>query len=110
MQRVEDLAKVSPHRQAMPVVLAVPGHDYWPLPWYLRKFENWQPMADLTGIDSSHPPPGVIVTGAGPEADASGAWLSERYTVVDFFELRPSVVLPVYVENGLWAAFLETRK
>ena len=109
MQRVHDLAKTSPHKQSLPITLAIPGHDYWPLPWYLRQFPNWHPTDTLTGLDTSQPP-AVIVTARQADDDATNTWLAERYTVVDFFELRPAVVLPIYVENQLWQAYLETRK
>jgi predicted membrane-bound mannosyltransferase len=108
---VENLAKVSPQRQSLPIVLAVPGHDYWPLPWYLRTFPNWVPTDDLSDVDVSGRPPAVIVALRGADEEgAQNAWLDERYTMADFFELRPSVILPIYVENGLWQAYIETRK
>ena len=108
---VEALAKASPQKQSLPIVLAIPGHDYWPLPWYLRKFPNWIPTDDLSKIDVATTKPAVIVTARGADEESTGnAWLAERFTVVDFFELRPSVLLPIYVENGLWQAYLETRK
>ncbi|MFA6242714.1 MAG: flippase activity-associated protein Agl23, partial [Candidatus Hydrogenedentales bacterium] len=38
--RVEDIAKVSPEGRGLLVRVIAPDGDYWPLPWYLRKFSK----------------------------------------------------------------------
>src|SRR5207302_666776 len=38
--KLNDLARVSPQGQQMLVKVMAPDSDYWPLPWYLRGFDQ----------------------------------------------------------------------
>lgn len=37
---LDSLAAVSPDGYNIPIQIIIPGNDYWPLPWYLRRFRQ----------------------------------------------------------------------
>jgi predicted membrane-bound mannosyltransferase len=81
--------------------IIVPGSDYWPLPWYLRRFTSvgyWSEPPD-------EPDAAMIVTTPALEADLDAA-LSNSYRK-EYFGLRPDVLLLTYIRADLWEKFLE---
>ena len=100
VERVEALARVHPEGGRMFVQVAAPESDYGPLPWYLRDLEQvaWsaevpeQPSAPVLILSSEfHVPP-----------DALGA-----YRMTGYYQLRPLVFFELYVQPGLWTAWLD---
>ncbi len=80
-----------------------PESDYWPLPWYLRRFHHvgwWSSLPDQTLA------PVMIVS------TKLGADLEEKKThrMVGRFELRPQTFLELYVRADLWRAYLDAAK
>jgi len=103
VERLEDLAAVHPDGRDLVVKVVAPGADYWPLPWYLRRFPRVGYWTDLPeNVDAD-----VIVAAVDLE-DALGAKLEDGY-LQEYFGLRPEVLLTVYIRAGLWAVFMETR-
>jgi predicted membrane-bound mannosyltransferase len=110
-RQVEALAEVSPIGHQMRVNVIAPEGDYWPLPWYFRKFDRvgwWNKFPE----DPFAP---VMVVSAKLHAA-----LDEKKThlMIGYFEVRPDRVpsaesnLPgtffeLYVELSLWRAYLE---
>jgi hypothetical protein len=98
----------------MHIQVVCPGNDYWPLPWYLRRFTavGWH-----NSMPEGDPAPVIILK---PELEAA---LIERLyekpppgkrtLYVDFLqsmpegtvELRPNVFLRAYVRADLWEKF-----
>jgi len=99
VQQVEALAKVCPQGRQMPVKVMAPESDYWPLPWYLRRFERigWW---DRVPPDPFAP---VMIVSAGLQAA-----LDEKQThlMVGYFALRPGVFFELYVNLDLWRGYL----
>jgi uncharacterized protein (TIGR03663 family) len=103
VERVEDLAEVSPEGRGMHVEVAVPGSDYWPLPWYLRDFPR-------VGYRETPPPSldtPLIITSPSLEKEVDQR-LEEGY-FKEYFGLRPDVLLTVYIRQSLWDSFIQTR-
>lgn len=77
----------------------VPESDYWPLPWYLRSFHH------VGWWDSLPPDPyaPVMIVSSKFEARLDN---SKTHLMVGYFELRPQVFFELYVELGLWRAYL----
>ncbi len=104
LELVDELKRVHPDGEGMPIQVAVPGSDYWPLPWYLRRYRaaGWW--------DSMPPPPyaSVVVTAVKLDA-ALDAKTAQAWRPAGMFELRPRYFVEVYVEAGLWARFLAAR-
>jgi uncharacterized protein (TIGR03663 family) len=103
-ERVEALAQVSPKGHDMTVKVVMPGGDYWPLPWYLRKFSHvgyWDTLP-------ADPDADLIITAREfqPQLDAA---LKSAYQV-DMFGLRPDVLLVVYTRAPLWNAYMAPRR
>ena len=102
-ERVEDIAKVAPEGHSLLVKVMMPGGDYWPLPWYLRKFDHvgyWQDVP-------ADPDADLIITSREfqPAVDAA---LKNKYQV-EYYGLRPNIILVVYIRQDLWDAFMRSR-
>jgi len=79
------------------------GGDCWPLPWYLRQFDNVGYWQEVTG-DPLAP---IVIASAKSDLklDAQGT-----HVMVGYFALRPQVFLELYVERTLWENFLKKEK
>jgi len=98
--KIEKFAQASPKGSALLLKIIALEGDYWPLPWYLRKFQNtgWyealpqDPFAD------------VMVVSAKLHAELDE---KQRHLMIGIFQLRPQVFLECYVEKSLWIRYLE---
>jgi len=101
--KVEALAKIAPPGHAMVVKVMSPDSDYWPLPWYLRKFKHvgWW---DKIPADPYAP---VMIVSSHLNA-AFDEKSDRRWLMVGLFEMRPGAFLELYVESGLWRKYVET--
>ncbi|HTL58169.1 MAG TPA: flippase activity-associated protein Agl23 [Candidatus Limnocylindrales bacterium] len=102
VSKVDALATVSSDSTSMLIKVMAPDQDYWPLPWYLRRFERvgWW---DRVPEDPFAP---VMIVSAGLHArlDEKGTHL-----MVGYFQLRPEVFFELYVEKALWSTWLAKR-
>jgi uncharacterized protein (TIGR03663 family) len=102
------VAQGRPRPEAATIHVVTP-ENYWPLPWYLRKFENvgWShevPPDPAVGLDAD-----MIITS--PEIQYwVDARLREKYARPGFYGLRPGVLLMLYVREDLWSSFLARQK
>jgi uncharacterized protein (TIGR03663 family) len=99
-ERVESLAAVHPQGHGMVIKVMSPESDYWPLPWYLRRFPNvgwWDELAE-------EPFAPVMIVSA-----TFNAALDEPQTHLmhGYFALRPQTFFEMYVERDLWRAYIE---
>jgi uncharacterized protein (TIGR03663 family) len=100
VRQVEALAKVSPLGHEMRVNVIAPEGDYWPLPWYLRKFDRvgwWEKLPD-------DPFASVMIVSAKFHA---GLDEKKTHVMIGYFELRPGAFFELYVELPLWRTYLE---
>lgn len=102
VERVQAIAKASPYGNHLLLKVMAPEDDYWPLPWYLRAFDQvgWY---GKTPVDPLAP---IIIAST---RFSSGLEEQKTHTMIGFFELRPQVFLQVYVEAGLWKSYLANR-
>jgi predicted membrane-bound mannosyltransferase len=102
--RIEDITAVADESYALHINIIRPDGDYWPLPWYLRKYTKvgwWRGMPD-------HPDAAIIL--ASPELhDLLQERLKDDY-MVEFHALRPGFLLHAYIRRDLWNAFMQTRQ
>jgi hypothetical protein len=99
VQQVEGLAAVDSRGHNLVVKVMSPDGDYWPLPWYLRRFERigwWDHLPD----DPYAP---IMIVSAKLRAA-----LDEKKThlMVGYFQLRPQLFLELYVQMDLWQEWL----
>jgi uncharacterized protein (TIGR03663 family) len=99
VQQVEALAAVAPQGQQMLIKVMAPESDYWPLPWYLRRFNH------VGWWDQVPPDPYAPVMIVASKFQAN---LDEKRTHImrHEFALRPGVLLELYFELELWKAYL----
>jgi predicted membrane-bound mannosyltransferase len=98
---LDQLRKAAPEGNRL--LIKVVWHDpyYWPLPWYLRQFENvgyWTQMPD----DPTAP---VVVSSPRLEAVLSER-LDPTHLMIDYYGVRPNVLAQVWVRMDLWEAHL----
>jgi uncharacterized protein (TIGR03663 family) len=104
VKRMNELAAVYPGGYDTLMIQAMaPGSDYWPLPWYLRRFEIKGFYGELWP-----PPYGPVVIAGEAYTEELDQRLGDAY-VRESHGLRPDVLLSVYIERGLWEKFLKTR-
>ena len=107
-KKMNELAEISPKGYDMLIQIIIPQRDYWPLPWYLRKFTHigyWEGMPD------SKKAADVYITNPALEGEL-GDYLytaipfEERTLYLPLFEkpvyLRPAVELRLFVRKSLW--------
>jgi uncharacterized protein (TIGR03663 family) len=115
VKRIEEMARVHPDGYKMHIQVICPGKDYWPLPWYLRRFEydtiDWWESVDNSGASA----PLIICS---PEVEAALTNklyaltpLEQRQMYMFLFDepyymwLRPKVKLQGFVRKDLWDAY-----
>lgn len=107
-QAVRQAAAAHPDGKEMFVLVVAPGHDYWPLPWYLRDFER---VAYTDNVDWNLPNPPLAVG----HADVKQALLRKFYESPppgqrelyvplfdEYIELRPAVEWRGVLARSLW--------
>jgi predicted membrane-bound mannosyltransferase len=119
VQRVEEMAGAlekmaleNPDTVKMHIQVICPGKDYWPLPWYFRRFEK-----DVIGwwdkIDPNTPSAPLIIASPEVEAELTNKLynltpLEDRQMYLFLFEkpyymwLRPKIKLLGFVKKDLW--------
>lgn len=103
VSRAEGLGRVSPDAFATVIKVMAPEGDYWPLPWYLRRFKNigWY---EVVPEDPYAP---IIICSANFAAQLDDK--SERkWIMAGITELRPGKFFELYVEFELWKKYVET--
>jgi len=102
-ERLTDLAAVHPRGDQIHINVFRFDGDYWPLPWYLRRYPNvgyWPNFPESPDAD-------VILTA--PEiAGALQPRLKDEYQV-EMNGLRPGVLMPTFIRKELWDAFMAKR-
>ncbi|MBB6431341.1 glycosyltransferase family 39 protein [Algisphaera agarilytica] len=97
------LAEAYPVMREKP--LAVVGDQYWPLPWYLRGFENVGYWADLPEGVSGFP---LVIT-LPDQGDAALAELAESHDAVPR-SLRADTLLLVHIRRDIWLDYLDPER
>src|SRR5688572_12371513 len=101
--RVEGIGRVSAEGFDTVVKVIAPESDYWPLPWYLRRFKH---IGWYESVPEDWVAPIVIVSS---KFDARLDEKSERkWIMAGLTELRPRQFFELYVELELWKKYVET--
>src|SRR5438874_1877232 len=101
VDRIREVAKVSPSRKAVSVMVV--SADCWPLPWYLRDFQNVWYYRNSQEIGQQR---AFLMVGSADDAHLENI-LSEAWAPPQNFGLRRQVILSVYIEKKLWEEFLK---
>jgi len=102
MRTVDGLAQVAPAGYGTVIEVMAPD-SYWPLPWYLRRFQH---TGYWDKIPAQPPAPIMIVSSA---LQAGFDQRPEKtHLMAGYFELRPGVFFELYVSVDLWAKYIKT--
>ncbi len=119
VDKIEYYAEADPNGHRMDIDVICPGHDYWPLPWYLRSFSH---VHYRDKVSDELPAPLVIASEA-VKNDLRKKFYDEsipfeqRHLYMYMFEsppyyyvwLRPNVKLLGFVRKDLWDAAARGR-
>jgi predicted membrane-bound mannosyltransferase len=103
VQRIEGIGKISPDKFETIVKVIASEGDYWPLPWYLRRFKH---VGWYENLPEDPFAPIIIVSArlnARLDEKSERKWIMAGLT-----ELRPGKFLELYVELELWKKFVAT--
>jgi len=103
VDKVNAIARANPNPDKFAIQIMAPGGDYWPLPWYFRKYPRTGWWSEIP----ENPYAPVMVVGAKFHADLDEK-SDKRWLMVGFFESRPGVFFELYVELELWKKYVET--
>jgi predicted membrane-bound mannosyltransferase len=107
-REIEIIGSVHPDAYEMPVEVVFPDNDYWPLPWYLRKFSN---VGFFSEMDFTVPAAPLILIHPSIEKDLIRKLYEipgpgERYLYTPLYdtyrELRPEVEIRTYLRKDVW--------
>lgn len=99
-KRADQLAAVAPEGKQMLIQIISPANDYWPLPWYLRRFDN---IGYYTDFESVRPDAAMIISSTDPD-ESTLAGLASRQT--EYYGLRAETILTTLIRQDLWDAFM----
>ena len=103
VQRADGLARVAATGYETVVKIIAPKDDYWPLPWYLRRFKHVGFYDKLP--EDPFAPIVVISSKLDAQLDAKSG---KKWIMAGLSELRPGVFFELYVELELWKKYVET--
>jgi hypothetical protein len=103
VQRAEGIARVAPAGYETIVKIIAPDSDYWPLPWYLRRFKHLGWYEKLP--DDPFAPIVVVSSKLDARLDVKS---DRKWIMVGLTELRPGRFFEQYVELELWKKYVET--
>jgi uncharacterized protein (TIGR03663 family) len=103
VQRTEAVARVSPSGHDTVIKVIAPESDYWPLPWYLRRFNHIGWYNKLP--DDAFAPIVIVSSKLDARLDEKS---DKRWLMVGLTELRPGKFFEQYVELELWKKYVDT--
>jgi len=104
IQRVEDVSSIHPKGKNVQIKVFTNPYETWPLPWYLRKFSRvgyWQDMKEAGDLENIP----LIIT----SLDKLSPQVAQNYQL-EFYGLRPGILLTLHIHRDLWDTFLEQKK
>ena len=105
---IDRIGTVHPDKYEMPVEIIFPQNDYWPLPWYLRRYPN---SGYWDHVDTCQAPATLIIAAASFEQDLVKKLYDlpppgKRYLYVPLFrsykELRPGIEMRAWLRKDIW--------
>lgn len=101
-RRLTELAALHPDATSMRIHFITP--DYWPLPYYLRRFSQVGYWSDIPAA-----PDAPVIIASCELQDRLHPALGDRYHT-EFYGLRPGVLLVLNIQQDLWDRYLARPK
>ena len=98
---VEQFAEAYPDGHGLPIKVIWDDPYYWPLPWYLRRFEQVELWTSLPADPSA----AVVISSPKFDRDLTSS-LEETHLMTGYYELRPQVLAQLWVREDVWEAYL----
>ena len=102
VKRIEDISLLSEDKNN--ILIKIITNDYWPLPWYLRDFNQvgyWNSIPDK---------PDASIVISKPEYEKELDLKLQNTYQKEYFGIRPEVLLLVYIKSDLWDKFIQERE
>jgi hypothetical protein len=111
--RLDCLAERAPEGRNLWIQVVVP-ENYWPLPWYLRKFNEervgyWLDAKTWKRDRDHYPLPAIFILSSDVDCSDIATCLA-GYGGPVYESLRPGVLIAVYVRKDLWPAYLARKR
>ena len=103
VRRADGLASVAPAGFETIVKIIAPDNDYWPLPWYLRRFKHLGWYEKIP--DDPYAPMIVVASKLNARLDDKS---DRKWIMAGLAELRPGKYFELYVELELWKKYVAT--
>ncbi|MFH2043047.1 MAG: hypothetical protein ABIJ35_11070, partial [Acidobacteriota bacterium] len=106
VQRIRDLASLHAQKKQMLIKVVAGPYETWPLPWYLRDFEQigyWGGLEEAGSLADA----AVVITDKKNTEMLPASFLESVQS--EYYGLRPEVLLAVHIRKDLWDAFIPTR-
>jgi len=99
--QLRQLAEASAQQGTTPLKIIWTDAYYWPLPWYLRDFSQVQWWTEVPAD-----PLAPIVISATQHDESLTPQLEATHIMTGYFQLRPRVLMQLWVRLDLWEAHL----
>jgi len=106
VKRINDLAPHHPDQEQILIKVITQPDEAWPLPWYLRSFKRvgyWQEMEEAGALGDV-----PLIVSSGDKISQLQPYLEDNH-ILEYYELRPGVLLALYIEKNLWDVFLQKQ-
>lgn len=113
--RIDSVALSNPQGYNLPVDIIFPGHDYWPLPWYLRDFKN---VGYREHVDINQTAAPLILASPLVEKEIINHLYEipppgEKHLYLPLFEkymeLRPMVEIRGFIRKDVWDNYIQMK-
>ncbi len=103
-EQVETLADLDPAGRNLAIKIVQPDADYWPLPWYLRRFSNVRYIHAVP----DDPNAAIVIVDPRLTEDVAAKFKGPYYGPITA-GLRPGVLRAVYVRQDLWDRYMQRQ-
>ncbi len=99
---VHELALARESLRDLDIAIIWNGPYYWPLPWYLREYENvgYWPEIPTSAVDAS-----VVISSAELDVPLTRA-IEETHLMTGYYAIRPGTLAQLWVRLDVWMAHL----
>ncbi|MGD2295314.1 MAG: hypothetical protein PVF22_05710, partial [Candidatus Aminicenantes bacterium] len=107
VNRINDLSPHHPDLKQILIKVITPPEEAWPLPWYLRSYGRvgyWQEVEEA-GTLADVP----IIISSSDKTTQLQSYLEESH-LLEYYELRPGILLALHIEQSLWEDFFQRKK
>ena len=106
VHRINDLSPHHPDQENMLIKVITQPDEAWPLPWYLRSYGRvgyWQEVEEAGELADV-----PLIISSLDKTSQLQPYLEDNH-LFEYYELRPGILLALYIDQNLWDAFLQHK-